>query len=54
MTHLVIGQERRTVKVLVAIANGARLVTPAWVLDSLAKGQWQEADHTPLYRAPYR
>ncbi|KXZ55564.1 hypothetical protein GPECTOR_2g1113 [Gonium pectorale] len=41
ITHLVVGeQQRRTIKVLLGIANGALLVTPAWVTESLAAGCW--------------
>jgi hypothetical protein len=34
-THLVVGEERRTLKVLLAVANGAHLVTPEWLTASL-------------------
>ena len=40
VTHLVVGAERRTLKVLVAVANGALLVGPGWVTASLAAGDW--------------
>jgi hypothetical protein len=40
MTHLVLGAERRTLKVLLAVAAGAAFVTPAWVAASLAAGRW--------------
>jgi len=44
-SHLVIGAERRTLKVLLAIANGAHMVTPQWITASLAAGHWlPEAD----------
>lgn len=34
MTHLIIGEERRTLKVLLAVANGAHLLTPKWLTAS--------------------
>lgn len=40
LTHLVIGQERRTLKVMLAVANGAWLVTPEWITASLEAGKW--------------
>jgi hypothetical protein len=40
ITHLVVGQERRTLKVMLAIANGAWLVSPEWITASLEAGRW--------------
>ncbi|KAK9811968.1 hypothetical protein WJX73_004071 [Symbiochloris irregularis] len=40
VTHLVMGAERRTMKVLLAIANGAWLLTPEWVTASVDAGMW--------------
>ena len=40
-------------KVLAAIANGARLLTPQWVLDSVEGGEWAPADDE-RYRARCR
>jgi hypothetical protein len=40
VTHLVVGAERRTLKVLLAVANGAALVAPEWVTASLDAGRW--------------
>eukprot|EP00198_Chlamydomonas_reinhardtii_P006492 XP_001695828.1 predicted protein [Chlamydomonas reinhardtii] len=41
VTHLVVGvPDRRTVKVLLGVANGAVFVSPAWVTQSLAAGRW--------------
>ncbi|KAA6420103.1 MAG: hypothetical protein FRX49_09952 [Trebouxia sp. A1-2] len=40
LTHLVLGQQRRTLKVLLAIAAGAVLVTPDWLTASLEAGEW--------------
>jgi BRCA1 C Terminus (BRCT) domain len=39
-THLVIGAERRTLKLLLAIVNGAWLLSPQWVTASLEAGRW--------------
>jgi hypothetical protein len=40
VTHLVIGSERRTLKAMLALANGAWLVSPEWVTASLEAGRW--------------
>ncbi len=40
VTHLVLGAEKRTVKVLLAIANGAHLLRPEWVTASREAGSW--------------
>ncbi len=40
ITHLVVGQERRTLKVLLAIAAGAFLLQPEWLAASLQAGAW--------------
>ena len=41
-THLVVGADRRTLKVLLAIAAGAHLVTPAWLRACVERGEWLE------------
>lgn len=40
ITHLVMGNERRTLKLMLAVANGAWLVSPQWVTASLEAGKW--------------
>ncbi|KAL6749506.1 hypothetical protein V8C86DRAFT_994989 [Haematococcus lacustris] len=51
ITHLVVGVERRTLKMLLAIAAGAFLVSPQWVQDSCKAGQWlPEAQYTAAPR----
>lgn len=51
VTHLVIGEERRTMKVMLAIANGAKLVTPEWLTASLEAGRWlPEGPYKPRMR----
>lgn len=47
VTHLVIGQERRTLKVLLAITNGAWLLSPEWVTASLEAGRWLPESRFP-------
>ncbi|KAK9838709.1 hypothetical protein WJX74_001816 [Apatococcus lobatus] len=42
ITHLILGMERRTMKVLLAIANGAWIVKPSWLLASMEAGCWVE------------
>jgi hypothetical protein len=37
VTHLLLGSQRRTLKLLLAIANGAWLLEPAWLTDSVEK-----------------
>lgn len=50
-THLVLGAERRTLKVLLAVAAGAVLVTPSWLGASAAAGAWApEGEHAPRSR----
>jgi len=44
MTHLVIGKDRRTIKALLAVANGAEMVSPEWVTASLEAGRWLPTD----------
>eukprot|EP00887_Chlorella_sp_A99_P005336 scaffold1.g5336.t1 len=44
VTHLVIGSERRTLKVMLAIAAGAWLLDPSWLTASLEAGAWQPED----------
>eukprot|EP00775_Hariotina_reticulata_P003691 gene3691-3951_t len=41
VTHLVVGAERRTLKLLLGLAQGAWLLSPEWVTASLEKGTWQ-------------
>ena len=40
ITHLVLGNERRTMKVMLAILNGAHLLSPEWVTASIEAGYW--------------
>lgn len=40
ITHLVLGAERRTLKLLLAVAHGAHLLSPSWLTASQAAGQW--------------
>ena len=40
VTHLIIGEQRRTMKVLLAISRGAVIVTPEWITASLEAGRW--------------
>ena len=48
-THLILGDDRRTIKVLLAAANGAHLLTPEYVTASLEAGEWLE--ETPFRAA---
>lgn len=41
VTHMLVGSETRTFKMLLAVANGAWLLQPQWLHDSLAAGCWQ-------------
>lgn len=51
VTHLVLGKDRRTFKVLMAVAKGAYLVTPTWLTASLAAGEWVDpAGYAPTVR----
>lgn len=43
-THLVVGEARRTLKVLHALARGLWIVTPAWVYQSQQCGFWVQED----------
>jgi hypothetical protein len=45
ITHLVIGQDRRTIKALLAACSGAQLLQPAWLSDSLAARVWLNPSH---------
>ncbi|KAL6766685.1 hypothetical protein ACKKBG_A36965 [Auxenochlorella protothecoides x Auxenochlorella symbiontica] len=47
-THLVVGRERRTIKLLLALANGAWLVTPQWITASLDAGEWLPVRQFPV------
>lgn len=47
ITHLVIGSERRTLKLMLAVANGAWLVSPQWVTASLEAGRWLPESQFP-------
>ncbi len=40
ITHLIIGDERRTMKAMLAVANGAILLDPEWITASLEAGKW--------------
>lgn len=40
VTHLVLGEPKRTLKVLHAVARGAWLLRPEWLLRSLEAGAW--------------
>lgn len=40
VTHLVVGDERRTLKLMLAVVNGAWLLSPQWVTASLEAGHW--------------
>lgn len=40
ITHLVVGEDRRTLKLMLAVAQGAILVSPEWVTASLEAGLW--------------
>ena len=44
VTHLVVAEPKRTLKVLHAIARGAWLLTPAWLYASLEAGRWVAED----------
>ncbi len=47
ITHLVIGAERRTLKLMLAVANGAFLLTPEWLTASIEANTWlPEASYT--------
>jgi len=39
-THLVLGEKKRTLKVLYALAHGIWIVSFDWVLGSIRKGRW--------------
>jgi hypothetical protein len=40
ITHLVVGDDRRTLKLMLAVAHGAVLLSPEWVTASLEAGLW--------------
>lgn len=40
ITHLVVGDDRRTLKLMLAVAHGAVLLSPEWVTASLEAGSW--------------
>lgn len=42
-----IGDERRTLKLMLAVANGAWLVSPQWVTASLEAGRWLPESQFP-------
>jgi hypothetical protein len=42
ITHLILGSEKRTAKVLLAIVSGAWFLSSSWVHDSKRKGRWLE------------
>ncbi|CAL8470888.1 g10430 [Coccomyxa elongata] len=44
ITHLIVGSHKRTLKVMLAIARGAWLLSPAWLTTSLEAGQWQNEE----------
>ncbi|BDA45519.1 probable microcephalin at C-terminar half [Coccomyxa sp. Obi] len=44
ITHLVVGSHKRTLKVMLAIARGAWLLSAAWLTASLEAGQWQDEE----------
>ena len=53
VTHLVVGSDKRTLKLLLGVAEGAHLMSPAWVTDSLTAGQWlPEADYVAQVGGP--
>lgn len=43
VSHVVMGDNKRTLKVLLGIANGAHFLDPSWLSESVAKGEWQDA-----------
>ena len=47
VTHLVCGDERRTLKLMLAVANGAWLLSPQWVTASLEAGRWLPESRFP-------
>jgi hypothetical protein len=52
LTHLIVGEERRTLKVLLAVANGAHILAPTWLTASLEavsrqRGPWAGANPEP-------
>lgn len=51
ITHLVTGDDRRTLKLMLAVANGSWLVSPDWVTASLEAGRWLPESQFP---APVR
>lgn len=47
VTHLIVGDERRTLKLMLAVAAGAWLVSPQWVTASLEAGRWLPESQFP-------
>ena len=47
VTHLVVGDERRTLKLMLAVANGAWLLSPQWVTASLEARRWLPESQFP-------
>jgi len=43
-THLIMEQSTRTLKVLFALARGAWVLSPSWVLTSLENGKWVDEE----------
>ena len=48
-THVVVGADRRTLKVLLAIAAGSYLVTPAWLRACLEAKEWLAPETSPEF-----
>jgi hypothetical protein len=40
ITHLIMGEPRRTLKTMLAVANGAYVLKPEWVTASIEAGKW--------------
>lgn len=40
ITHLVVGDDRRTLKVMLGVINGAYFLTPEWLIASMEAGRW--------------
>jgi len=43
-THLIMEQSTRTLKILFALARGAWILSPAWILTSLENGKWVDEE----------
>lgn len=50
-THVIAGSPRRTLNVLMAIAQGCWLVSPVWVMKSLEVGRWVDEEPYELSEA---